>query len=137
MKIIITIMFFISTLLLSHIAHTKEPKSYTKHMASNPESYIKIHNFSYYGTWGAVAIIHNVEIENTSNVTYKNVKIRVCYSSANTPWNIVSQEVGVLPVTLPPNSKNTYLKSGVTLGAGSQFMNAVEIFVLDATLAKK
>ena len=104
-------------------------------MAEHPEWYIKISDWSVYATWSAVAIIHHVTIENTSDITYKDVKVRVCYTS-NSPGGagtIVSQEVGVLPVTLPPNSKATYLKSGVTIGAGSQFMNAVDIQVLGAT----
>ena len=104
-------------------------------MRSNPEWYIKVTDWSVYGTWSAVAIIHSVTIENTSDVEYKDVKVRVCYTSTSPggAGNIVSQEVGVLPVTLPPRSKKTYLKSGVTIGAGSTFMNAVELQVLGAT----
>lgn len=104
-------------------------------MKTNPEWYIKVTDWSVYATWSAVAIIHSVTIENTSDVEYKDVKVRVMYTSTSTggAGNIVSQEVGVLPVTLPPKSKNTYLKSGVTLGAGSTFMNAVELQVLGAT----
>ncbi|MEQ9618955.1 MAG: hypothetical protein RIG61_07245 [Deltaproteobacteria bacterium] len=104
-------------------------------MSEHPEWYINVTDWSVYATWSAVAIIHHVTIENTSDITYKDVKVRVCYTS-NSPGgagSIVSQEVGVLPVTLPPKTKATYLKSGVTIGAGSQFMNAVDIQVLGAT----
>ena len=104
-------------------------------MTTHPEWYIKVSDWSVYATWSAVAIIHSVTIENTSDLEYKDVKVRVCYTSMSPggAGNIVSQEVGVLPVTLPPKSKKTYLKSGVTLGAGSTFMNAVELQVLGAT----
>ncbi len=104
-------------------------------MTTHPQWYIKVTDWSVYATWSAVAIIHSVTIENTSDVEYKDVKVRVCYSSMSTggAGNIVSQEVGVLPVTLPPKSKKTYLKSGVTIGAGSTFMNAIELQVLGAT----
>lgn len=104
-------------------------------MTTHPEWYIKVSDWSVYATWSAVAIIHSVTIENTSDVEYKDVKVRVCYTSMSTggAGNIVSQEVGVLPVTLPPKSKKTYLRSGVTIGAGSTFMNATELQVLGAT----
>ena len=102
-------------------------------MRAHPERYIKITDWSVYATWGAVAIIHHVTIENTSDVEYRDVKVRVCYSSVTSgPGTIVSQEVGVLPVTLPPRSKQTYLKKGATIGAGSQFMDAADIQVLGA-----
>lgn len=104
-------------------------------MYKNPEWYIKVSDWSLYSTWSAVAIIHSLTIENTSDVEYKNVKVRVSYTSmsAGGAGNIVSQETGVLPVTLPPRSKKTYLKAGVTLGAGSAFMNPTELQVLGAT----
>lgn len=103
-------------------------------MYTNPEWYIKVTDWSLYSTWSAVAIIHSVTIENTSDVEYKDVKVRVCYTSMSTggAGNIVSQETGVLPVTLPPRSKKTYLRSGTTLGAASTFMNATELQVLGA-----
>ena len=103
-------------------------------MRAHPEWYIKITDWSVYATWGAVAIIHHVTIENTSDVEYKDVKVRVFYSSlTGGTGTVVSQEVGILPVTLPPKSKKTYLKKGTTIGAGSQFMNGVGIQVLSAT----
>jgi hypothetical protein len=101
----------------------------------HPEQYIKISDWSVYGTWSAVGIIHHVTIENTSDIAYKNIKVRVYYTSTSTAQQaiIISQETGILPVTLPPHSKNTYLKGGTTLGAGSQFMNPSRIEVLGAT----
>lgn len=104
-------------------------------MAAHPEWYIKVTDWNVYATWSAVAIIHHVTIENNSDIEYKDVKVRVFYTSMSTGGSgtVVSQEVGVLPVTLPPRSKNTYLSSGHTLGAGSTFMNAVDLQVLGAT----
>ncbi len=104
-------------------------------MADHPEWYIKVTDWNVYGTWSAVAVIHSVTIENNSDIVYKDVKVRVCYSSMSTGGAgvIVSQEVGVLPVTLPPRSKATYLRSGHTLGAASSFMNAVDLQVISAT----
>jgi len=107
-------------------------------MTTHPEWYIKISDWSVYSTWGAVAIIHNVTIENTSDLTYTNVRVRVMYSSdlSTSVGGPVSQESGVLPVTLPPRSKATYLKAGTTLGAASSFMNAVSIVVLGAEVVR-
>ena len=104
-------------------------------MAAHPEWYIKVTDWNVYATWSAVAIIHHVTIENNSDIEYKNVKVRVYYTSMSTggAGTIVSQEVGVLPVTLPPRSKKTYLAKGHTLGAGSTFMNAVDLQVISAT----
>lgn len=103
--------------------------------AEHPEWYIKITDWSVYATWSAVAIIHHVTIENTADIPYKDVVVRVTYTSntAGGAGSTISQEVGVLPVTLPPKSKDTYLKAGVTIGAGSQFMNPHSIQVLGAT----
>ncbi|MGI9534900.1 MAG: hypothetical protein ACR2NW_08105 [Thermodesulfobacteriota bacterium] len=132
-KTIFLICVFILTFFVSS-AYSKENK-FTKHMAENPNSYIKIHDYSVYGTWGAVAILHNIVIENTSDISYENIKIRICYNSISSPGNIISQEVGVIPITLPPNSKNTYLNAGMPFGGGTQSMNAVDIQVLGAEVA--
>lgn len=104
-------------------------------MAAHPEWYIKVTDWNVYATWSAVAIIHHVTIENNSDIEYKDVKVRVFYTSMSTggAGTVVSQEVGVLPVTLPPRSSATYLSKGHTLGAGSTFMNAVDLQVLGAT----
>jgi hypothetical protein len=104
-------------------------------MVEHPEWYIKITDWSVYGTWGAVAIIHHVTIENTGDIAYKDIKIRVYYTSTSASQEgiVVSQETGFLPITLPPQSKGTYLKGGTTLGSGSQFMTPTRIEVLGAT----
>lgn len=117
------------------VAGTRAEDYSSDTMAEHPEWYIKITDWSVYATWSAVAIIHHVTIENTADIPYKDVVVRVTYTSntAGSAGTIISQETGVLPVTLPPKSKDTYLKAGVTLGAGSQFMNPNTIQVLGAT----
>lgn len=104
-------------------------------MKTHPEWYINISDWSVYATWGGVAIIQGLTIENTSDLTYAGVKVRVTYTSntAGGAGGVVNQESGVLPITLPPHSKDTYLKAGYPFGAGSQFMNPLAIQVLGAT----
>ena len=106
-----------------------------KYMEDHPASYIKVHDYSVYATWSAVAILHNVTIENTSDITYENIKVRIWYTSFDSPGNVVSQEVGIIPVTIPPHSKQNYLRAGIPFGGASQAMNAVDIQVLGAEVA--
>lgn len=104
-------------------------------MKTHPEWYINVSEWSVYATWGGVAIIQGLTIENTSDLAYRGVKVRVTYTSntAGGSGSVVNQETGVLPITLPPHSKDTYLKAGYPFGAGSQFMNPLAIQVLGAT----
>jgi hypothetical protein len=104
-------------------------------MKTHPEWYLKISDWSVYATWSAVAIIQGVTIENTSGIAYKDVKVRVTFTSntAGGAGSVISQEEGVLPITVPAGSKDTYLRAGYPLGAGSQFMNPLAIQVLGAT----
>ncbi len=104
-------------------------------MKTHPEWYLKISDWSVYATWSAVAIIQGVTIENTSGITYKDVRVRVTFTSntAGGAGGVISQEEGVLPITVPAGSKDTYLRAGYPLGAGSQFMNPLAIQVLGAT----
>lgn len=98
-----------------------------------PERYIKITEWSFYSARG-VGIIHHVTIENTSDIAYKNIKVRVHYYSesySNTGTQ-VGGETGVLPVLIPPHTKRTYLEGGTVLGAGSSNFYAGDIEVLEA-----
>jgi len=102
-------------------------------MVLHPGWYIKILDWSFYSARN-VAIIHHVAIETTSDITYKDVKVRVGYYSTS-PSNYgvqIGQETGVLPVILPPHSRKTYLRDGRVLGAGSNLMKAGYIEVLGA-----
>jgi hypothetical protein len=111
-----------------------ESSSYNRQMIEHPEWYIKITDWTIYSTWSGVAIIHHVTIENTSDMAYSDVFVRVRYYQTSAPGGgtQIAQETGVLPVTLPPNSKDTYLRNGSTLGAASMFMYPKEIEVLGA-----
>jgi len=103
-------------------------------MIQHPEQYLKITNWSFYTAF-RTAIIHHVTIGNTSDITYKNIKVRIRYYSTS-PSNYgtqVGQEIGILPVTLPPHSKQIYLKGGAVFGAGSSLFYADNLEVLRAT----
>ena len=51
------------------------------------------------------------------------------------PGNVISQEVGIIPVKVPPHTKSNYLRAGIPFGGGAQAMNAVDIQVLGAEVA--
>ncbi|HSE84238.1 MAG TPA: hypothetical protein VLB01_06800 [Thermodesulfobacteriota bacterium] len=103
-------------------------------MVLHPEWYIKITDWSFYTPF-RTAIIHHVTVENTSDITYKNIKVLVRYYATSPPiyGTLVSGEIGVLPITLPPHSRGMYLEKGHVLGAGSSLFYADNIEVLGAT----
>ena len=127
---------FISIILsLSFVFVDTASSGEIKYMQDHPASYIKVHDYSVYATWSAVAILHNITIENTSDITYENIKVRIWYTSFDSPGNVISQEVGIIPVTIPPHSKQNYLRAGIPFGGASQSMSAVDIQVLGAEVA--
>jgi len=128
----IPVFIILVALLLNHTE--VDSIEYDKPMLEHPEWYIEITDWTVYSTWSAVAVIHHVTIENTSDIPYKDIKVRVRYYQTSAPkrGTQISQETGVLPVTLLPKSKNTYLKDGSTLGAASMFMYPKGIEVLGA-----
>ena len=102
-------------------------------MVESPEQYIKISDWSFYTAF-RTAIIHHVTIQNTSDISYKDIKVRVWYYST-APSNygtLVGQETGVLHLMLPPKSTKTYLEGGAILGAGSSLFYADNLEVLGA-----
>lgn len=113
-----------------------------KEKASNPqiehpEFYLKIPSWSFYVA-SRVAILHHVTIENTADIAYKDIKIKVYYYSTSYPnyGRLVSSTTGILPVTVPPKSQNVYLRNGVTLGAASLSYRVKNIEILGATPVK-
>ncbi|NIP31942.1 MAG: hypothetical protein GTO02_03060, partial [Candidatus Dadabacteria bacterium] len=84
-----------------------------------PKNSITVEDWSFYGTWGAVAIIHSLKIKNNSNKKYKNLKVRICYSSISSNGNIISTQTGILNIEIPAMSEKIYLREGITLGAGA------------------
>ena len=111
--------------------------SYDSNQVLHPEWYIKITDWSFY-TAARVAILSSVTIENTADVTYKDIKVNLIYTSYSQPAaGIIATSTGMLPVTLPPRSKKTYLKGGLTMGAGNQNYDLSDIQVLSATPVKE
>ncbi|HVY55544.1 MAG TPA: hypothetical protein VHC46_07285 [Thermodesulfobacteriota bacterium] len=110
--------------------------SYDSNQVLHPEWYIKITDWSFY-TAARVAILSSVTIENTADVTYKDIRVNLVYTSYSQPAaGIIATSNGMLPVTLPPKSKKTYLKGGLTMGAGNQNYDLSDIQVLSATPVK-
>ncbi|MBI4228616.1 MAG: hypothetical protein HY693_02715 [Deltaproteobacteria bacterium] len=99
----------------------------------HPEWYINVPDWAFYTAF-KVAILHHVTIENTSDIPYRDVRIRIrYYSTAPSKYGtMVGQQEAVLPVTVPPHSKNTYLKSGTVIGSGSSLFYAGNLEVLGA-----
>jgi hypothetical protein len=111
--------------------------SYDSNQVLHPEWYIKITDWSFY-TAARVAILSSVTIENTADVPYKDIRVNLIYTSYSQPAaGIIATSTGMLPVTLPPKSKNTYLKGGLTMGAGNQNYDLGDIQVLSATPIKE
>ena len=106
----------------------------TKSMIVHPEWYLKVVDFSYFIA-ARVAIFSNFKIENTADITYKDIKVKAYYYSTfpGSVGQIVSSTGGYLPVTVPPNSNNTYLKNGIPMGAGSINYRVKYVEVLGAT----
>ena len=118
---------------LFNLSGLSEEKEIPTPMVQHPEWYIKITDWSFYATRG-VAIIHHVTIENTSDIAYKDVEVKIHYysTSASNYGTEIGNETGVLKVVLPPHSKKTYLEGGAVFGAGSSLFNADNIEVLGA-----
>ena len=131
MKTIVISLLMLFTLF--NLSGLSEEKEITTTMVQHPEWYIKITDWSFYAARG-VAIIHHVTIENTSDIAYKDVEVKIHYysTSASNYGTEIGNETGVLKVVLPPHSKKTYLEGGAVFGAGSSLFNADNIEVLGA-----
>jgi hypothetical protein len=124
---------FILLVVFSPLAKAQELKA-TISMIRHPEWYIKVTDWSYFVAWVGVAMISNVTIENTADIAYKDIKIKLNYYS--TSYGSVGQQVSsttaVLPITIPPRSKGTYLKGGMPIGMGAQSYQTKYVQVLGA-----
>lgn len=117
-------------------AHSEDAFDYNSNQVLHPEWFIKVTDWSFY-TAARVAMLSSVTIENTSDVTYKDVRVKLLYTSYPAPVaGIIATNTTTLPVTLPPKSKATYLKGGMTVGAGEQSYKLSEIVVISATAVK-
>ena len=74
---IVKIAAFIGLIAFMLLNPSAKSSSYDSQMIDHPERYIKITDWTIYSTWSAVAIIHHVTIENTSDIPYKDVMVRV------------------------------------------------------------
>jgi hypothetical protein len=126
-------LLFIIFALHSSFIQAEEVKS-TKSMILHPEWYLKVVDFSYFIA-ARVAIFSNFKIENTADIAYKDVKVKAYYYSTlpGSVGQVVSSTSGCLPIIVPPNSINTYLKGGITMGAGSINYRVKNVEVLGAT----
>jgi hypothetical protein len=119
-------------ILFSPIAKAQEEKP-TVSMIHHPERYITVTDWSYFSAL-RVAMISNVTIENTADIPYKDIEIKLNYYS--TSYGSVGQQVSsttaVLPITLPPRSKATYLKGGMPIGLGVSSYQTKYVQVLGA-----
>lgn len=102
----------------------------------NPTRYIEVVDWKFYVA-SRVAILYNVILENKSPLEYTRLKIRVNYYSRNgaLAGKKVSQQTAVLNITLPPYSKEKYLKSGYPIGAGSPSFMVKNLEILSAEVA--
>jgi hypothetical protein len=129
----ILIMTFVGAVSYAQNPNDSDKFSYDSNQVLHPEWYIKITDWSFY-TAARVAILSSVTIENTADVPYRDVRVNLIYTSYSAPAaGIIATSTGMLPVTLPPKSKMTYLKGGQTMGAGNQNYDLSDIQVLSAT----
>ncbi len=124
--------FFILLVLFSTIAKAQELET-PNSMILHPEWYIKVTDWSYYAA-SRVAMISHVRIENTADISYKNIKIKLNFYSTSygNAGEQVSSTIGVLPITIPPHSKKTYLKGGMPIGMGVMSYRTKYVQVLGA-----
>ena len=117
-------------------AYSQDAFEYNSNQVLHPEWFIKVTDWSFY-TAARVAILSSVTIENNSDVTYKDVQVKLLYTSYPAPVaGIIATSTATLPVTLPPKSKATYLKGGMTVGAGEQSYKLSDVVVISATAVK-
>ena len=117
-------------------AYSEDAFDYNSNQVLHPEWFIKITDWSFF-TAARVAMLSSVIIENTSDVTYKDVRVKLLYTSYPAPVaGIIATSTTTLPVTLPPKSKATYFKGGLTVGAGEQSYKLSDIVVISATAVK-
>ncbi len=140
-KLYILFVLLVSFSLLSYAEESSnEPKknpnpaSYNSNMIKHPEWFLKVTEWSYFAP-ARVAMLSSVRIENSATIAYKDIKIRLLFNSTTPPavGQIIATTQGVLPVTVPPNSADVYLKGGITMGAGRQDYRVSDIQILSAT----
>lgn len=112
----------------------ENPASYNSNQITHPQWFLKITDWSYFAP-ARVAMLSSVKIENSADIAYKDIKVRLIFNASSGPavGQTIATTQGVLPVTVPPKSADTYLKSGITMGAGRQGYIVSDIQILSAT----
>ena len=113
---------------------TPNPASYDSNQITHPEWFLKITDWSYFAP-ARVAMLSSVKIENTASIAYKDIRIRVVFNASSGPavGQTIATTQSMLPVIVPPNSADKYIKGGMPVGAGRQGYRVSEIQVLTAT----
>lgn len=113
---------------------TPNPASYNSNQITHPEWFLKITDWSYFAP-ARVAMLSSVKIVNNADIAYKDIRVRLLFNSTSPPavGQIIATTEGMLPVTVPPKSADTYLRGGVTMGAGRQGYRVSDIQILSAT----
>ncbi len=134
-KLLYTLVLF-SIIFIPVKLHSSEIVDYER-IKNNPADYIDVIDWNFYVA-SRVAILYNVTLENKSPVTYKRVKVRVNYfsRSGSSAGIKIAEQKAVLDITLPPNSKQTYLKSGYPIGAGSRGFKVKNLDIISAEVVK-
>jgi hypothetical protein len=130
-KNLISVFIILTVFFSTGFSETTAQEQSNKDMIENPQKYLKITDWQFYVA-ARVAIIHHVKIENTADIDYKNLRVKVYYYSNYPPkYNtLISSTSGVLPITVPANSSELYLEGGTTLGAGSMSYTAKNIKII-------
>ncbi len=130
---LITIGVLILLFCINVISNSQE-RNNIKIMIDHPEFYLTVTDWNYYVA-RSVFIIKNVRIENSADISYKDIKVKVYQytTSGPSPGQIVSSTTGVLPITVPAHSNKTYLKDGFPLGGGALRYQAKNLQLLGAT----
>ena len=110
------------------------PESYNSNQITHPQWYLNVTDWSICPA-DRVLMLSSVVIENTADIAYKDIRILIRYYSSSGPavGQTIATTTGMLPVTVPPKSKDKYLKGGITMGAGNQGYRISDIEVLSAT----
>jgi hypothetical protein len=112
----------------------ENPADYNSNQITHPQWFLKITDWSYFAP-ARVAMLSSVKIENTADIAYKDIRVRLIFNSSSGPavGQTIATTQGMLPVTVPPKSADTYLKGGITMGAGKQSYIVSDIQIISAT----
>ena len=136
MKKIITFLVIINFIIFFDLAYSKN--NYTQiHSEDVVLDNIEIIDWNFYVA-SRVAILYNLKLENNSNYTFNEIKVRINYYSRypSSYGKKVGQQSKLLNIVLPPNSRKTYLKKGYPIGAGSQSMIAENLEIVSAKVVQ-